>query len=400
MIDFLLRIIAATALGGLIGSERERALRQRIVGLRTFALLALFGALVGAAQLFRLPFEALFITSLLGVFIFVYYLHVALKIGIRVGLSTLVAIPLTFLFGVIIGIGRIIEGIALGFIILTVFVVGRILHKFVERLTEKEITNIVELGLILFVLFPIVPEQIIIADFVIDVRLFFYLLFFILFLNLLLYLLNSFLKLPLTNSGFINGMISSTMTIYILAQESKRRKDFAIPAIAAMLGSVAKNIFLIVILFPAVVKNALPIFLPLLLILVAPILFFKGKEMTRRISLEIPFSIKNGIKFAIVLFAFILLLRYFSGMKELIPLTSFGIGLVSSTEAILSLLFVSEVLSLTTIVSSLAAIIFASTITSICAALFGSRDFIKATVPTLTLAAIVVVVASFYFGIV
>ena len=91
--EIILRIVVATALGGLVGSERERMLKQHSAGLRTFAFVTMLGGLAGIAVVLGLPFAELF--PLVGFAAIVAYSYFVFREkGIEaLGMTTLSVMP-------------------------------------------------------------------------------------------------------------------------------------------------------------------------------------------------------------------------------------------------------------------------------------------------------------------
>lgn len=154
---------AALAIGLLIGVERgwvgrEAQEGERVAGLRTYGLLGLLGG--GTALLageIGMLFMAFAFVAIAGVLVTVYAVN--LKRGHDVGITSLVAALLTFIFGALAAIGQVT--VAAAFAVLTTLLLGLkpVLHAWVRRLEERELRAGLKLLLISVVLLPVLPDQ-------------------------------------------------------------------------------------------------------------------------------------------------------------------------------------------------------------------------------------------------
>ncbi|MEE8402898.1 MAG: DUF4010 domain-containing protein, partial [Candidatus Hydrothermarchaeaceae archaeon] len=157
-IEFIKMLVISSLVGGLIGIERE--LKDKvIVGMRTFMLTSMFGALsVWIATTFNLSY--FLITAFLGI-IFIGALVTIIKNMHLwdIGVTTSVAFLLTFVLGVVVGLGMYFEGVAGGLVVTGILVSKAYSTAFSKTLTHQEIRNALEFGIIAFILFPIVPNE-------------------------------------------------------------------------------------------------------------------------------------------------------------------------------------------------------------------------------------------------
>lgn len=162
--DFFLDFVVALGVGGLIGLEREhrRDQTQVIAGVRTFPLFSIGGYMltliareaVGGA----LPSALLLATGLLGVVaIAIAFLWVRHQLGVT-GMTTPMAMIVTFLLGVLIGYGFVQEAIVIGVATTFILLTKDRLHKFAEILSDDEIMGALQFITVLFILFPIVQR--------------------------------------------------------------------------------------------------------------------------------------------------------------------------------------------------------------------------------------------------
>ncbi len=156
-IEFIKMLVISSLVGGLIGIERE--LKEKVVvGMRTFMLTSMFGAL--SVWVATASEQSYFLTiAFLGI-IFVAVLVTIIKNMHLwdIGVTTSVAFLVTFVLGVMVGLGMYFEGVAGGLIVTGVLVSKAYSTAFSKTLTHEEIRNALEFGIIAFILFPIVPD--------------------------------------------------------------------------------------------------------------------------------------------------------------------------------------------------------------------------------------------------
>jgi len=156
------RVVVALAVGLLLGLERgwhQRDLPegQRAAGLRTFSLVGLTGGLAAALEPhagLSLLVVALILLSLLALFL----VREGYREGHR-GMTTEVALVVTFLLGATAGFGEL--ALAGSVAVLVALLLGhkQSLHGFVARLRQDELLAVLKLLLLSLVLLPVLPDQ-------------------------------------------------------------------------------------------------------------------------------------------------------------------------------------------------------------------------------------------------
>jgi len=161
-LELFWRIAVALGIGLLLGLERgwhQRELREgeRAAGIRTFALVGLAGGLAAALE----PHAGL---SILVVALALISLLVLLLVreGWREGhhgITTEIAILVTFLLGAAAGFGEL--ALAGSLAVLTALLLGhkQPMHRFVERLRQDELLAVLKLLVLSLVLLPVLPNQ-------------------------------------------------------------------------------------------------------------------------------------------------------------------------------------------------------------------------------------------------
>ncbi|HKV78756.1 MAG TPA: DUF4010 domain-containing protein [Candidatus Sulfotelmatobacter sp.] len=147
-----LKMAVAIGIGMLAGMEREWS--NKDVGIRTFAIVALLGmlsALIG---------EGAVLPSLGGEFLLLAAMNaLSLLVDRSVEITTSAALIVNYLLGVLVGLGHIFTPVA-GAIVMTMLLAWKTeLSRFAGGLQTAEIRSAVLLGLIGFVIYPVLPKR-------------------------------------------------------------------------------------------------------------------------------------------------------------------------------------------------------------------------------------------------
>jgi uncharacterized membrane protein (DUF4010 family) len=147
-----LKMAVATGIGMLVGMEREWS--NKDVGIRTFAIVALLGMLASLVS----PSTA--IAALIGVFMLVAAMNARSILDERsLEVTTSAALMVNYLLGVLVGLGHIFTPVA-GAIVMTMLLALKTeLSRFAGGLQPSEIRSAVLLGLIGFVIYPVLPNR-------------------------------------------------------------------------------------------------------------------------------------------------------------------------------------------------------------------------------------------------
>lgn len=149
--DIVVKLLLSLGVGLLIGLEREWA--NKDAGARSFAITALLGTL----SVLLSPHFAM--VSMVGIFALVGFLNVKrLLIDRTLEVTTSIALIVTLVLGVLVGEGHYFTSISAG-ILTTILLAWKLeLAGFADQLKPEEIRSAVILGLISFVIFPILPR--------------------------------------------------------------------------------------------------------------------------------------------------------------------------------------------------------------------------------------------------
>jgi uncharacterized membrane protein (DUF4010 family) len=326
------QFVASLCIGTLVGIEREWANKE--FGLRIFAFVSVLGMLSA-----HMP-TALAAVAFVGVLLLLAISDVRNFLAARPPeLTTSVAVLLVFVAGFLVGVGHVFTPVASA-ILITMLLAWKVeLKKFAGGLTLAEIRSAVLLGLLGFVIYPIIPDRFVDPWQLINPRAAWVIVIVIAGIGFVNYVL---LKLYGTRgiylSAFLSGLVNSTAAAAEMARAFKSGTTSLGVAVAALLLTIlamfARNLAILGIFSPSAVATAAgPLMVMALgaLILVGRSRAHAGDAPTE-IHLELPVSIAHVFNFA-VLFLFIQVLSTL-GERHLGKFGFLGIsllgGLVSS----------------------------------------------------------------------
>jgi uncharacterized membrane protein (DUF4010 family) len=147
-----LKIAVSIGIGMLVGMERKWSHKE--AGIRTFAIVALLGTLSSVVG------YDLIIMSMIGVFLLIIGFNTrSLITDNAVEITTSAALIVNYILGVLVGLGHIFTPVA-GAIVMTMLLAWKTeLNRFAGGLQTSEIRSAILLGLIGFVIYPILPDR-------------------------------------------------------------------------------------------------------------------------------------------------------------------------------------------------------------------------------------------------
>jgi uncharacterized membrane protein (DUF4010 family) len=150
--EVAIKIAIAIGIGLLVGLERQWS--QKDVGVRTFSITALLGCL---SVLISMQLAEI---CLVGVIVLVAYMNGrSLLVDRSLEMTTSVALIVTFILGVLAGLGHLFTPIAAAILMTMLLAWKTELQRFAGDLKLSEIRGAVLLGLIGFVIYPLLPNR-------------------------------------------------------------------------------------------------------------------------------------------------------------------------------------------------------------------------------------------------
>lgn len=339
MLEKILPFLIAAGIGLAIGIERERryANTKKAMGVRTFILLSLLGALAAFVQD---AYIAMVLTGLAAALIVAAYIQSTTLLDtkdVELGLTTEFAAGVTFAIGYLTRTEPFLCAV-LGLLTLIVLLSRERLHEFtLKQIRSEEIQAAVVLFVLALGVLPLLPTEPIDSLGIIDLRRFVTVLLLIGSVQFASYLatriFGASIGFPL--AGFVSGLVSSTAVFLQMPQRVKENPEIARAAAAAsLLAAVSTFIFLIVVVGAISAPLALQIAPPLILSMVVGALFavYLARSEGRSGAFpepKNPLSLLGSIKLAALLSGFMIgvgLLEHFVGDRGT-EIASFIVGL-------------------------------------------------------------------------
>jgi len=323
--EFFLRALISLGVGALIGVEREFSKKQSLLGIRTMALSCLLGMLFSYLELSLLISIGFITVAIFGIFSFIQQKKKVF------GLTTLFSLLLSYTLGILIGNGYIIEGVGLSMVVTFLLFIRSQTRIFVKALRREEIFEALEFGIILFILYPILPQSVSFFGITFNLEMMLQIIILISVISLLMFFVLIFYGehlLPIV--GLIGGMVNSFGAITNFLKNKKVELSSILFAETGKMVSTLIFTFLLTgfnksLLLSSIVMGAVLSFFAI----------SNYKQLPyKKLRLQQPFSIKEGIKIGFyTLFAFTLS-QLVANLKYGLYLTSIIIGMFSTNAII------------------------------------------------------------------
>lgn len=287
------KIAIALGIGLLVGLEREWS--QKDVGVRTFSITALLGCL---SVLISPQLAAI---SLGGVLLLVAFMNGrSLLVDRSLEMTTSVALLVTFILGVLAGQGHLFTPVASAIVMTMLLAWKTELQRFAGDLKLSEIRGAVLLGLIGFVIYPLLPNRFIDSWHLLNPRQSWLIVIIVAGLGFANYvLLRIYSNRGLYYTAVLGGLVNSTATAAELARTVSPKSEGSNTLVAlVLLTSVAmfvRNLVILAIFAPASVSIAI---WPLLAMTAGALIFAwkeraRGAEQVRSLDLDSPVSLRH-----------------------------------------------------------------------------------------------------------
>ena len=342
---FIERIAIALAIGALLGMEREYSKRQVVVGVRTFALVSLLGTLfVLFAEL--TGDTAQLVLGFLAVAALVVVLYSSnLSKFKSVGMTTSIALLLSYALGVMVGYGNIAEAVFVTIAVALVMFTKKWLHRFISKLSGREVLDFLEFLALVGIVYPLVPPApVVVRGVAVSLMDIWVLIFLLAIINFIGFVGSRYVKGKgqLELMSFMGGMISSTVMSYTLCEAYKgsKEKDSILASAYMFVNSsmMLRNLVILAVLLPAVaLRIALPVVFGAGFLVVAG-LWLSKRGRGGSMNIESPFQMERAVslvaKLAVVLVAIEAAIVY---LPDMLYAAAFLGGITSSASTMASL---------------------------------------------------------------
>jgi len=269
--ESIIAFAIALGLGLLIGLQRERT-TDRLGGIRTFPLIALFGALT--AQLSLNPgMDWLMLTGLLAMTVLILLGNLDRLRGKddHVGVTTEVSALLVFLLGAYLVLGDKTVAVTVGGTIAVLLHFKPGMHAFAKKLSDKDLRSIMQFAVLSLIILPVLPNRTFGPYDVLNPFSIWLLVVLIVGIGLGGYAAYKVVgaRAGTLLSGLIGGLISSTATTVTYARMARKQQKAArLAALVILIASTSMFIRMFVEI-AVVAPRKLTEFLPPLLLLFA-----------------------------------------------------------------------------------------------------------------------------------
>ena len=313
------RLAVAFGIGALVGLEREQSESGGLfAGSRTFPLFALYGALVQAF------FPALLPVAVLAIAAPVTIAYIG-KVWIEgdMGLTTLMTALLTVVLGALTTHserGAVLAVVVAGVVTALLSAKGPI-HRFADQIDEHERRASVKFILVVFVVFPLLPDRELDAVFGLNPQYVWLMVVFVSGLSFVAYVLGRAIGVErgIVLTGVLGGFVSSTATAVSMAERTREAASlYQVCAFSTIIASIV--MFPRALIEVAVVNRAL---LPVVAVplgamtgvgvIVAGVVYWRSTvaDFDAETEIQNPFRLRPALFFGAV-FAVVLLVSEFA----------------------------------------------------------------------------------------
>lgn len=310
------KLAIALGLGLLVGMQRERVQAQ-LAGIRTFALITVFGGVCG---LLAKEFDGWIIAAggvALAALMAVSNVAFAKAKDADPGLTTEIAALLMFGIGAYVAVSEhTAVGVALGGVVALLLHFKEPMHQFVAKIGETDIKAIMQFVLITLVILPVLPNERYGPYGAFNPYTIWFMVVLIVAINLAGYVASKFFgeDLGAVLAGILGGLVSSTATTASYARRTSSSPDLAnVAALVIMIATTIATVRVlteIAIVAPTYFWQLAPPLLALLvwMVLIAAALAFLGKRGKAQLTshsnpAELKAAIFFGVLYAVVVFA-------------------------------------------------------------------------------------------------
>lgn len=388
MKDFLIALV----LGALIGLEREydryRTGKHDYAGIRTFPLIALFGAL--SAYLGSIVSVWIFVASVLvmGFIIGITYIALERRSKTYRGATSEIAGFITFFIGALVFYDQVLIAVVLSVIMTIILYLRTFLHTFAKKIKAIELADTLKFAVIAFVILPFLPNQNYGPFGIFNPYVVWLMVVFISGISFVGYiLLKWFGEKGIALTGILGGLISSTAVTMNFSQRSMHEKKIYPTLVLGVI--LANGIMFIRILVEVLVLNRelfprmlIPLLtLALITAIFSYFLYKNSRKVASKIKLGSPFTIVPALKFGVIFAAIIAIVKiadvYFASKGVYIISFISGIADVDAITVSLSQLAKSSISLETAENGIIIAVLTNIAVKGGIAMWFGSREFGK-----------------------
>ncbi|MFB6282521.1 MAG: MgtC/SapB family protein [Halobacteria archaeon] len=335
------KILVAVAFGALIGLEREWS--EKGLGVRTFPLIAVIGAVMSFLGSGEVVVGGVFVI----VVAFSLLIHGVLTEE-EMHYTTAASILVTYLAGVLLGIGRFRAAAILSAVTAFLLVFKPELHSFVWGLNHQELRSAAILGVFTLIIYPLLPSQPINVGVSLDVRKIWLFVIAVTGIGLLNYAIaQKYGRKGMYLAGYLGGLANSLAVIGDVTARARSGDDeldgtLASVGILSVSAMLTRNAILVGIFAWSLLPLIFPVLGLMLLVSFGFALYYGRNDESFKPSVESPFNVSSALKLGALFLGIMILQRLaldYLGTGGLL-LTAFLGGLVSSAGSVSSMILV------------------------------------------------------------
>jgi uncharacterized membrane protein (DUF4010 family) len=318
--DFLYHALLAIGTGALVGLEREHHKDEMAIlaGLRTFALISLFGFIAGYFATFDPGYEMLVVIGVPVVAAFGLLLAYIKFLKGSPGMTTPMAMVVVYLGGVLVGYDLLFEAAVITVATTFLLISRRRTHKFAKVLDDDELIGALEFLTIVVIFFPLTyflklesPLDALNRGGIADLNYILLLVAFVSGISFVSFLLirKEGAKRGVVFSGLLGGLVNSAASTASMCNMVKDRPDLARNAATGIYLATGMMMVrnLVIIAFAEPDMSTAAIVAPALLFsaaftLALGFMTVRNDGDVGKVEMRSPFAIGPAIKFALLIF--------------------------------------------------------------------------------------------------
>ncbi len=328
----ILKFLIGFGVGAMIGLERQKSryFDSQRMGMRTFGLTSFLGTLSGFLYSINNMVFALYFGGAVVVLLFAFQFLSRMYAGEKTGYTTSMVSAIAFTLGLLVGLDDginhfMVLAIALSFFVTFILSIKEELTYMASVITRTELTSAIQLGILAFMLWPLIPESVILFGYTLDLKLTYYLVLLLLTISFINYILvKKYQTRGLMVFALFGGIANSEATVSsIVEMYNKTGREYprwvSLSVILANMSMMMRNLVIIIMLDPTPTHSMFRAFLiPIAIVFVIGI--YRGLMERKKVRTAIvvdssklgsPFSLGPAIRFAalfmsVTLFSFIM----------------------------------------------------------------------------------------------
>jgi uncharacterized membrane protein (DUF4010 family) len=306
----ILDIVFSLLLGLIIGLEREHRTKKEVfAGIRTFPLISILGTL--SAFIYDNYWDGVFYVVLGGIILF-GLLNFYLEYSKDIGITTEIAVLITYFIGILIYYGYYYTAAFLTIFTTILLALKYTLEGFAKQLSQEDIIAFLKFAVVSVVIFPLLPDKYYGPFNAFNPRDIWKMVVIVSALDFVGYVLIRWKGAKsISLNGFVGGLISSTAVSYELAKLSKRYPFLSFSTFnGIVIAWTIMNFRVLILSFIVYPKVSFNLLFPLIVlsIIYAGVLsynFYKNKNVFKKESKEEmefqnPFEISSALQFGLI----------------------------------------------------------------------------------------------------